>query len=336
MSIDQGRRRLLAGSLAAAVASSAKGSASTVGNEVDGPHGWAVPSDVIELWPGEAPGMPASPPVETVTERSSDPAVADRALTGIARPRLQVFRPEKPNGAAVMILPGGGYQRVVLDKEGYEPGRWLAGRGFTAFVLLYRLPGEGWAAGPDVALSDAQRALRLVHRGAHDFDVDPERVAVLGFSAGGHLCADMATRYASTTYADVDDADGLSARPRLAALIYPVISMSDPIAHQGCRERLIGKHGSAELERRYSPQRNVSAGTPPCFLVHAEDDASVAVENTLEFRAALRAHGVAAETHLFSHGGHGFGLRSAAGAPVAIWPRLFVSWSRSVGLVQPA
>jgi acetyl esterase/lipase len=247
---------------------------------------------------------------------------------------MAVFRPLEPNGAAVLVTPGGGYQRVVIDKEGYELGRWLTARGFTVFVLFYRLPGEGWAAGPDVALSDAQRAMRVIRSRAGDYGVDSERVAAMGFSAGGHLCADLATRFATTTYVPVDNADELSARPCLAAAIYPVISMTLPIAHAGSRELLIGKDAGPDLERAHSPQHNVPSDAPPCFLVHAEDDDSVAVENTLEFRAALRAHDIPVETHLFTHGGHGFGLRQVVGKPAGIWPDLFVNWAHSMGLVQ--
>ena len=333
MKVNRVRRRLLIGSLATAVAPGARANGSSACKEIDRLFGQVEQRDVIELWPGAAPGASLSPPVEVITERSNDLAIVDRALTGIVSPRLEVFRPQRPNGAAIMILPGGGYQRVVIDKEGYELGRWLAERGFTAFVLIYRLPGDGWAAGPDVALSDAQRALRLIRHGAHEFGIEAERIGTLGFSAGGHLCADLATRFATATYDPVDEADMLSARPLLAAPIYPVISMTAPVAHMTAREHLLGTNPSAELERRHSPQFNVSDSTPPCFLVHAEDDASVPVANTLEFRAALRAAGIAVETHLFAHGGHGFGLRKAAGKPAALWPELFVNWSRSVGLV---
>lgn len=334
MSEKSSRRSFLAGSVAAALmtATRNRASAAEAGNLVPPPA--SLPGATIDLWPGAAPGLPANPPIETVTERSTDPAIADRALTGITRPRIDVFRPHTRNGAAVLIIPGGGYERVVIDKEGYELGSWLAERGFTAFVLFYRLPGDGWAAGPDVALADAQRALRLVRHHATDYGLDPNRIAALGFSAGGHLCADLATRFAAVTYTPVDEADELSARPLIAAPIYPVISMSAPIAHMGSRTRLIGRDASTELERRHSPHHSVSDATPPCFLVHAEDDASVPVENSLEFRAALRANGIPVETHLFTHGGHGFGLRRAAGKPAAIWPELFVNWSRSAGLLR--
>lgn len=326
MTVNRGRRRLLVGSLTAAVAGVTNAPAAPSAMQAGRTQ---QPDAVIDLWPGEAPGMPSQAPVEELIERSGDPAVPDRALTGITRPRMEVFRPGASNGAAVLIIPGGGYQRVVIDKEGYELGRWLAARGFTAFVLFYRLPGDGWAAGPNVALSDAQRAMRIVRHRASTFGIDPNRVAALGFSAGGHVCADLATRSAVETHDPVDEVDALPARPLLAAPIYPVISMTLPAAHAGSRERLLGRDASRELERRHSPQHNVNSEMPPCFLVHAEDDDAVPVQNTLEFRAALRANGVPVETHLFAEGGHGFGLRRVQGKPAEFWPDLFVNWARS-------
>lgn len=290
------------------------------------------PTETIDLWPKGAPGMPASPPVEQVAERSKDPARPDRAVLGIARPRLSVFRPGRPNGSAVMIIPGGGYKWVGIDKEGYEVARLLAAHGFTAFVLFYRLPGDGWAAGPDVALGDAQRAMRLIRQRAYDYDVDPRRVAAMGFSAGGHLCADLATRFAARSYAPVDDADALSARPFAAAPIYPVVSMTAPTAHAGSRELLVGKDAGPALEAAHSPERNVPDDAPPTFLVHAEDDDVVPVENSVMLRAALKAKGVPVELHLFAEGGHGFGLDRAVGKPVLAWPGLFLAWAASRGL----
>lgn len=291
------------------------------------PPGLPQPTETIDLWPNGAPGMPRTKPSETVNERSTSALLTDRAVFGISRPRLVVFRPIRPNGAAVMITPGGGYRWVVVDKEGYEMGRWLAARGFTVFVLFYRLPGEGWAAGPNVALSDAQRAMRLIRHRAREFGIDPLRVAAMGFSAGGHLCADLLTRFATPTYKPVDAADRLSARPIAAAPIYPVISMTAPHAHPGSRELLVGKEAPRVLEDAHSPHLNVPADAPPVFLCHAEDDDVVPVENALLLRAALRARGIPVETHLFTHGGHGFGLRFTAGKPVASWPELFLNWA---------
>jgi acetyl esterase/lipase len=220
---------------------------------------------------------------------------------------------------------------VVIDKEGYEIGRWLAARGYTVFVLFYRLPGEGWRAGADVALADAQRSMRLIRARARDYGISPDRVAAMGFSAGGHVCSDLATRFAAPVYDPVDAADRLSARPDIAAPIYAVQSMTLPLAHPGSRELLIGKAASRATETAHSTAANVARDTPPCFLVHAEDDPTVDVGNSLEFRAALKAAGVPVETHLFTAGGHGFGLRRAMGKPAEIWPELFLAWARTQG-----
>jgi len=327
------RRQLLAAATVAATLSrSALAQTPPPKAATGSPEGLPEPSETIDLWPRGAPGLLRAPLVETVEERSTDAQVADRAVWGIARPRLVVFRPDRPNGAAVLLTPGGGYRWVVVDKEGYEMARWLAARGFTAFVLFYRLPGEGWAAGPDVALADGQRAMRLIRSQAKRFAISPERVAAMGFSAGGHLCADLAARFGHATYRAVDDSDRLSARPFCAAPIYPVVSMDPAIAHPGSREKLLGRNPSAADEAAHSPDRNVPADAPPHFLLHAEDDEVVPVENTLRLRAALKGRRIAVETHLFEHGGHGFGLRKAVGKPVEAWPQLWRAWARGVGL----
>ena len=325
------RRSAILGTLAAgAVATARAQTVAPAGKTVAA--GSADPIETIDLWPAGAPGMPANPPVETIAERSKDPNRRDRAVTSIARPRMVVFRPAVPNGSAVMVTPGGGYVRVVIDKEGYEIGRWLAARGWTVFVLFYRLPGDGWKDAPDVALADAQRAMRLIRHRAAGYGIRPDRVAAMGFSAGGHVCADLATRFAAKVYAPVDAADALSARPDVAAPIYAVQSMTLPVAHPGSRESLLGKNASTDLERLHTPALNVTKATPPCFLVHAEDDNVVPIDNSLQLRAALKAANVPVETHLFTNGGHGFGLRNAIGKPVAIWPELFVAWARTQGL----
>jgi acetyl esterase/lipase len=325
-------RRTLIGLAAAGVAGSAFGQNPPPATGGALPAGLPQPTETIDLWPKGAPGMPQLPLKETVNERSTDTQLTDRAVFGITRPRMAVFRPALSNGAAVMITPGGGYRWVVVDKEGYELGRWLSARGFTVFVLFYRLPGEGWTAGPDVVLQDTQRAMRLIRQRAADYGFDPERVAAMGFSAGGHACADLAARFAAPVYAAVDKADSLSARPLVAAPIYPVISMSAPNAHVGSREKLISANASLEAERTHSPNLNIPANAPPHFILHAEDDDVVPVENALLLRAALRAKNVPVETHLFAHGGHGFGLRKAVGKPVEAWPELFIAWAKTQGL----
>lgn len=284
------------------------------------------PTETIDLWPGPPPGAPTTLPVEAVHERSKDPAYNDRYALGIARPRMAVFRPKRPNGSAALITPGGGYSWVVVDKEGYEMARWLAARGVTAFVLFYRLPQEGWANRPDVPLQDAQRAMRLIRSRARDYGVDPKRVCAMGFSAGGHVCSDLLARFAAPVYAPVDAADRLGARPDGAAPIYPVMAMTLPTAHAGSRKNLLGDNPSLELERAHSPNCTLTADAPPTFLLHAEDDPSVPVANTLLLREALLANKVPVETHLFPDGGHGFGLRLSRGHSVEGWQEIFWAW----------
>lgn len=321
------RRRLLLGTLGL-VAGHAAGAEAPTRSAAPPP---ADPRESIDLWPAGAPGAPPTPLVETMVERSTDKSLSDRHVLGIERPRLVVFRPAVPNGASLLIAPGGGYRWVVVDREGFEMGRWLAARGVTAFVMFYRLPGEGWAAGPNVSLVDAQRAMRMIRHRAGEFGIDPARVGAMGFSAGGHVCASLLARFDEKIEAPVDAADKLSARPFIAAPIYPVVTMRAPHAHAGSREKLIGADASAAREHAHSPHLHVPDDAPPTFLVHAEDDASVPVENTLLLRAALRTRQVPVETHLFTHGGHGFGIRKAMGKPAEAWPGLFMAWAKARG-----
>lgn len=332
---DIDRRALMAGTLAMTLAASQRVGAQTA---APGTGSFVAalpqPSETIDLWPKGAPGMPKVPPVEKVNERSTDASINDRAVLGISRPRMAVFRPLKPNGAAILMTPGGGYSWVVIDKEGYELAPLFTDRGITVFVLFYRLPHEGWADGPNAPLADAQRAMRIIRDRASHYSIDPARVGAMGFSAGGHLCADLLARFDAKVYDAVDKADRLSARPFIAAPIYPVVSMKPPVAHPGSRKNLIGASPSADLEQLHSPDRNVPANAPPTFLVHAEDDDIVPVENSLLLRQALRDKRIPVETHLFTHGGHGFGVRRAIGKPAAVWPELFLAWARTQGLFQ--
>jgi acetyl esterase/lipase len=319
------RRHAILGTLAAGLAAPVLGQGAGASAPAD-------PVETIDLWPGTAPGMPATPPVERIVERSRDPGIHNRTITGTLTPRLIVFRPARANGSALLVIPGGGYRLIAVDHEGHAVARRLAATGWTVFVLLYRLPGDSWAAGPDVALSDAQRAMRLIRARAAGYGIRPDRVGVLGFSAGGHLCGDLATRWAARTYAPIDAADRIDARPVIAAPIYAVQSMTLPVAHAGSRALLIGKDASPALERAHSTARNVTAQTPPCFLVHAEDDPAVDVGNTLEFRAALKAATVPVETHLFAEGGHGFSLTLPETKPASRWLDLFGRWAGTHGL----
>lgn len=313
-----GRRDLLAASLALPFASTAVQAAWTR------PAGLA-PDASIPLWPA---GHLKPPPslVEQVVQRSDDPNASDRMLQGIARPRLDIFRPAKPNGAAVILAPGGGYRYVVIDKEGYELARWLRDRGVTVYVLFYRLPGDGWTNRADVPLADAQRAVRIVRNRAKSDSIDPARIVFGGFSAGGQVATSLLTRFDARVYAPVDAVDALSARPDALAAIYPVVSMDPAIAHAVSREKLIGANPDAAREKLYSPELNARADQPPLWLLHAEDDSVVKIANSVRLREATRGVGAPCEAHFFERGEHGFGLMKTAGLPVAIWPELLWNW----------
>jgi acetyl esterase/lipase len=291
------------------------------------------PTEVLPLWPGSPPGGPVTGLVEQVEDRTKPGGLTDRAVRHITQPTLTIFRPAKPNGAALLLVPGGGYALVVRDKEGFETARLLAREGITVFVLLYRLPGDGWAGGPDTPMQDAQRALRLIRLQAPAYGVAPGRIGVMGFSAGGHLSASLATRYEEKLYDPVDAADAVSARPDHACLVYPVITLAPPSAHTGSAHNMLGHNPAPDRVARYSPQNGVTAQTPPTFLLHALDDKGVSPENSLLMLAALQRQDVPAEAHFFQEGGHGFGLRGAVGKPVAAWPSLYLAWARRNGFI---
>jgi acetyl esterase/lipase len=300
--------------------------AESAGASADGPAAWSADAATRFIWPGKSPGWQRLSTERVVTERSEPPALRDRYMLGITEPELYLFPARNPNGTAMLVIPGGGYRWVVMDKEGFELGEWLAQRNISAFVLMYRLPGENWEAGPDTTLQDTQRAMRWIRRHSAEFAIDPHKVGVIGFSAGGHAAADLATRYDETVYAPEDAADELSARPDFAALVYPVISMQDGLAHAGSREHLLGRGYTEADIIAHSPDQNVHAGMPPVFLLHAADDVSVPVGNSLAMHAALRDAGVPAELHVYPDGSHGFGLRYIAGTSVARWPELLHDW----------
>lgn len=289
--------------------------------------------DVIQLWPGNAPGAPTKLPVGKVEQRSKDPGFNDRWLTGIDRATLMVRRAAQPNGAAVLLVPGGGYGFLSIDNEGEEQARWLNARGVTCFILSYRLPGEGWGTRATVPLQDAQRAMRVIRARAGRYGVDAKRVATLGFSAGGHLAGSLATRFDERVYAPVDDADKLSARPDLAGLIYPVVSLSAPYTHGGSRDALFGPGADAALLRAASVETRVTEATPPIFLAHASDDGLVPIGNSIALFQAMLEKGRETEFHGFDKGGHGFGARLPKSVPASAWPELFAAYAQRIGVL---
>lgn len=287
------------------------------------------PDETVRLWPGAAPGASQPQLKLTVTERSTSPDYKDRAVTGISEPLFTVFRPRKPDGSAVLIATGGNYIRVVVDKEGFETARRLNEAGVTAFVLRYRLPCEGWT--PDAPLQDAQRAMRIIRARAAHFGVDPSRVGVLGFSAGGHVAASLATCHAQEVYKPVDADDAQSARPDFQGLFYPIVTMLPPHAFAGARDAALGKNPSHVQMERYSRERCVDTQTPPAFLLTAKNDDVVPAANTTLMYDALCAAGIPAELHLFESGGHGFGIRLAGTSAVSVWPDLLLNWGKARG-----
>ena len=281
----------------------------------------------LELWPGGAPGADQVTAREEVIERLPEGAVRDRFVQHVRRPLLTLYAPKVAyNGITLLVVPGGGYVRVVIDKEGIEAAEWFTARGFAVAVLRYRLPADGWESGADAPVHDAMRAMRLLRSQPIVHGIAPHRVGVIGFSAGGHLSARLITE-PGLAYLRRDAADDRSSRADFAVLMYPVIATTGEHAHAGSAQQLHAAGvGMADLER-YSPHLNVSAKTPRTLLVHAADDASVPVENSLMMYDALRKAGVRSELHLFDAGGHGFGLRGAAGKDVAVWPTLVQNWA---------
>lgn len=281
------------------------------------PAAWTA-APFVPLWTGTPPGggfRPVPVPVDS-------PATF---LRNIDRPGLRLFRPARANGASVLVVPGGAYDFLSIGNEGVEIAERLNALGYTVYVLVYRLPGEGWANRADVPLQDAQRGLRMVRAAASKDGLDPHRVAVLGFSAGGHLAATLETDFAQTVYPAHDAVDRIDARPDAAALIYPVIAAAPPFTHALSAERLLGKKPSAAAIARRSPADHVTATTPPTFLLHAMDDGAVVPDNSMAMMAALRRAGRPVEAHFAAEGGHGFGVGSPT-LPVGHWVETFDYW----------
>ena len=288
-------------------------------------------ASMLPLWPDLPPGTPAGFGPPRITDLSDNPFFPDRELTRISRPSLTVLHPERANGTAVIVAPGGGYSRISIEQEGRSTARWLLSLGVTVFLMTYRLPDEGHANGADVPLQDAQRAVRLVRSAAPDWGLDPARIGVLGASAAGRMMASLITGFDRPVYPPTDAADRASARPDFAILLYPVISMEAGIAHPGSRDRLIGEAPSESAIKRYSPDQNLRSDTPETFIVQADDDEAVPAENALRFYLALRQASVRAELHVFREGGHGFGIEKTAGLPLAAWPDLCAAWMARLG-----
>ncbi len=279
----------------------------------------------ILLWPADHPANAGNEPAFTGTLEWMERVTRSPAIT----PFLP--EPDQRGGAAVVICPGGGYAGLAMEKEGLEVARWMQQHGIAGIVLRYRC-GGGKNQQP-VPLLDAQRAIRMVRSRAAEWGVDPERVGILGFSAGGHLASTAATMFDDGDANAEDAIERQSSRPSFAVLVYPVVSMQDHVGHGGSRNNLLGADASEELKERWSTDRQVTDQTPPTFLVHASDDAGVLVKNSLLFYEALVANKVPAELHVYEVGGHGFGMLRGD-RPADHWPEQLEPWLKQHGFVK--
>ncbi|MEO5493657.1 MAG: alpha/beta hydrolase [Sphingomonas sp.] len=230
-----------------------------------------------------------------------------------------------------MLIAGGGYRRVALRRGGSNEARLFASRGITAFDLLYRLPHDGWAAGPDAPLQDAQRAMRLIRQGAATWGINPARIAAAGFSAGGHLAARLGSRAAQITYPTIDTADALSALPTVLGLFFPVISLVGPNAHAESQRELLGIAADDDRARSFSADADLPPTMPPTYVACAANDPVVPPANSIAMFEALQKASIASELSIYERGGHGFPEPEADGAPT-LWPDAFLRFARRHGL----
>lgn len=266
-------------------------------------------AQTILLWPNGAPGAQGTAD-EDKPSLTTYPVSQNRVPTG------------------VLVFPGGGYAHLSMEHEGSEIARWLNSLGIPAFVLKYRL---GPKYHHPVELGDAQRAIRYVRAHAAEYGIDPKRIGIWGFSAGGHLAATAETHFDAGQQSSQDPIERQSSRPDFAILAYPVITMREPYVHRGSRQNLLGPTPSAHLLDLLSNELQVTADTPPTFLFHTSDDPVVPVQNSVEFYLALRKASVPAEMHIYEHGKHGVGLAQDNPA-LASWPVLLSNWMKARGL----
>ncbi len=304
----------------------------------------------IVIWPGTAPdAQPATGPEKTVTDTKN--LVAGRPwvyIDNVSKPTMTVYSPTGKNtGVAVVVFPGGGYQVLAIDLEGTEVCDWLISNGITCVLLKYRVPPDGGYPKPGypksgpypespIALEDAQRTTGLVRLHAAEWHIDPHKVGVLGFSAGGHLVAAISTNYQKRLYPAVDAADKMSCRPDFAVALYPghlSLAAAEWDAEQGARKFVIPHPANAEPQLALNPAIPVTRAAPPTFLLQAENDHVDNVDDALSYYIALKDAGVPAEMHLYAHGGHAFGLRRT-NDPITDWPALVGTWLHTIGMIS--
>lgn len=276
---------------------------------------------VIPLYPDSIPNSKAVPDEEKQETNATNGRVN---ITKVSRPALTVYLPpkEKANGTAIIVVPGGGYRAEAATHEGSDVAKRFNEMGIAAFVLKYRLPSDVTMVNKEIGpVQDGQRAIQLVREKAKEWGIDKDRVGIIGFSAGGHLASTVGTHF---NHAYINVGRKVNLRPDFMILIYPVISFADTIAHMGSRENLIGKDPSPEKIAAFSNELQVSKKTPPTYLVHAEDDKTVKVQNMLLFATALQKYKVPFDFYLYEQGGHGFGMNNATSD--VKWMDLLQEW----------
>jgi acetyl esterase/lipase len=284
--------------------------------------------EVIKLWPA---GVPGSLKSDTYVEKSIVTNEIVSLYSKVTDPTITVFLPpvEKATGTAVLICPGGGYGVLAFDHEGFAIARWLNENGIAGIILKYRLPSDVIMKDKSIGpLQDAQEAMRIIRRNASEWKINPGKIGVIGFSAGGHLASTLSTHYAENVY---KLNDSISARPDFSLLIYPVISFNASFTHMGSRNNLIGNNPSEETINHFSNELQVTGKTPPAFLVHSGDDNAVPVKNSILYFESLIKYKIPAELHIFEKGGHGYGLSIDKGTQSA-WPGLCIKWMKANGL----
>ncbi len=276
----------------------------------------AADSNKVELlWPDGAPGAKGNDDGD--------------------KPSLTIYLPAKEisTGAAVVICPGGGYGHLAMDHEGHQIAQWFNSFGVAGFILKYRHSRSGAGYGHPAPIQDAQRAVRMVRNRAREWGVDPGRIGIIGFSAGGHLASTAGTHFQNRYSEAKDKIDQVSCRPDFMILMYPVITFTESYMHRGSRDNLLGKDADAGLIEQFSNEKQVTSETPPTFLVHADDDKAVPPENSIAFYLALRKANVPAEMHIYEKGGHGFGPGAGKGA-CASWMVRCEEWMEGRGLLD--
>ncbi len=281
---------------------------------------------ILPLWEGDPPNYR-----ESGEMMKSDTTNIVR-LSLVQYPDIAVFLPSKRNatGEAVVICPGGGYHILAYDWEGSDIARWFSSRGIAAAVLKYRLPVSKSNIIPHkTPLMDAQRAFRMVRYHAESWNIDPGKIGIMGFSAGGHLASTLSTHFDEGDPGNTDPVEKISCRPDFSILLYPVISFSEEFSHSGSRAALLGEDPDPELVKYYSNEQQVTAETPPAILIHSGDDEGVPVQNSLAYYRALLKKGIPAEMHVYPYGGHGYSLAIGRGH-LATWPDRVLEWIRYI------